>query len=500
MASWERCAALLILCAGLPLCGCRKQPPPAALPLKVGLYAAPLGLDPHFHNEFLTFSVLSNAFEALTSLDAYLRVQPALAESWSSPDEATWRFRLRQGVVFHDGRPLRAADVVFSLQRARRHPRSEFASYLVAMQAVRATDERTVEIVTDRPNAMLPSRLAFVLVVPRGSPDEIVAPLGSGPYRIASIAGDGSVVLKAFERHWLPPAAEPEVQFQVLTGGGRGRRLLAGEVDVLVELAPEELSLVRSDRGFRVLSQAAPSVAVLQMRVDVPPFSDARVRRAVHLALDRQALVEALLGGQGQPASQLVNRSAFGFDPDLTPAVRDLSAARRLLGEAGYPDGLDVALEYREGRRAEPIARQLGEAGFRIRLEPRPLRKLMERLANGRTRLSYGSLVSDSGDASDVYDSTLHTRDPARGFGDSNYSGYANPRLDALIESAGGAAQLTARRKILQDCMRLAIQDLPIVPLFVHNQLYAFRTDVTWEPRADARVLAQDLRRTVSER
>ena len=159
-------------------------------PLVVGLSSAPRGLDPHLYNDFVSFEVCANAFEGLTRLDRNLGVEPALAESWSSPDELTWHFRLRSGVRFHDGRELQAADVVFSIERARSHPRSEFRGYLVSVRAVRALGPRGVEIVTERPSPLLLNRLSFIGVVPAGGPDEIREPIGSGPFRLHATGKD----------------------------------------------------------------------------------------------------------------------------------------------------------------------------------------------------------------------------------------------------------------------------------------------------------------------
>ncbi|HET7292998.1 MAG TPA: ABC transporter substrate-binding protein, partial [Vicinamibacteria bacterium] len=150
----------------LTVTACRERlEAPSRRPLRIGMYVAPASFDPHERNEFVTFSVLSNLYEGLTALSPSLRVEPALSESWYNVDDRTWRFRLRRGVVFHDGRPLTASDVVFSMQRARQLASSEFKSYLAAVESVREAAQGEVEIVTHRPNAVLLARLAFVLVV-----------------------------------------------------------------------------------------------------------------------------------------------------------------------------------------------------------------------------------------------------------------------------------------------------------------------------------------------
>jgi peptide/nickel transport system substrate-binding protein len=484
-------AATLALETGCPAMGVVSPPP-----LRVALRGAPLGLDPHLHNELRTYSVLSNVFEALTSLDATLGIHPALAESWTSPDEATWRFHLRSGVRFHDGSLLTSRDVVFSFERARRHPQSEFASYLVAVKSVAAVDDLTVDVVTDRPCPTLLSRLAFVLVVPQGSPEEIDRPVGTGPYRLAAVEREGEFVLRAFGGYWGPRPAEAEVRFVVLPEANEGvKSIRSGQVDILAEATPEEAAALGGIPDVRVFSGPGPSVDYLSMRIADPPLADRRVREAISLALDRAALVREIVAGRGEPAGQLVSPNVFGFDPEIRPPQRNLVEARRLLAEAGHREGIDLTLEFREGRRMEPIRQQLAEAGIRVRLAPRPLAALLKRRASGEAPFSYGTFLCDSGDASDLFDGAVHSRDTARGFGDSNRLGYANVELDALIEAAGTETSLLARQETLHRCMRLILEDHVLVPVLVRDHVYAARAGVTWTRRVDGRVLASDLRR-----
>jgi peptide/nickel transport system substrate-binding protein len=481
------------LAAAMLLAGCGRPVAPPAPPLRIGLYTAPASLDPHLLNEFVTVSVLSNAYEGLTGLDALLRVRPALAESWENPDEKTCRFHLRRGVTFHDGRPMTAADVVFSLERARGHARSEFKSYLGGVASVRALDDLTVEIASSRSNLLLPTKLAFVMIVPRGSAEEIKSPVGTGPYRLR-LAGRGeTVVLAAHDRYWGGHPAVPEVHLKVVGGPSRIKSLLSGDVDLLLDVAPDEVPA--AGNAVRIVSRPSPAVDILRMRLDGPPFADVRVRRAVSLALDRQRLVAGLAGGHGAPAGQLVSRNVFGFDPELPAPERDLAAARRLLAEAGYANGIEVELEHRADLRLDEIARQLGEAGIRVQLRPRHWHELVQRLQQGKARFAYLSLVSDSGEATDILESTLHSRDAASGLGESNVSPYSNRRLDRLIEQAARTPELEERRLLLGSCLRLAAEDLPLVPLFERDFIWGVREGVIFQPRADGRVLAWDLRR-----
>jgi peptide/nickel transport system substrate-binding protein len=491
-----RARALLLAAAAA---GCRMSAPPPAPspppPLRIGLAVSPASLDPHEINEFITFSVLSNTYEALVTFDRLLGVRPALAESWSCPDDRTWRFRLRPRVTFHDGQPLRARDVVFSFERARGLPAGQFKSYLSSVESVRALSDSEVEVRTRAPNALLLARLAFVLVVPSGSPAQIQAPVGTGPYRLHPWAGGSLITLSAFERHWAGPPTVREAELRVVRGPGRGRQLASGSVDLLQGLSPEDALALAGVHGVRVVSAPGPAVEVLTLNVRRRPLSDPRVRRALSLALDRGGLVHRILRGYGAPTGQLVSRNVFGFDPDLPPPVRDLPEARRLLAAAGYRDGLDLELEYRSGRDAAEIVAQLAEAGVRAHAVSRHWHELLDRIRKGVTQAAFVSVVTDSGEAGDLFESTLHTRNRALGLGDSNDMGYSNRTLDRLIEGLGHTTDLDSRRAVLHRCMRLAVDDLPLVPLYEGSLMWGLRDGVAWEPRADGRILAQEIAR-----
>ena len=479
-------------------CRAREAPAasPAAGPVRIGLYTAPLGFDPHLASDFLTYFVHANAFESLTRLDAQLRVEPALAESWESPNDLTWRLHLRPGVRFHDGRGLTVRDVVFSLERARRHPRSSVALYLGSVREVRAVGDAVVEIVTAQPTAVLLNKLAFVPIVPAGSPERIEVPVGTGPYRLPAEQGADRILLRAWEGYWGPRPPEPEVELRVVPDAGEAARLLvAGQLDLLPDLQPAAVERVRATPGCRVVTAPGLTTEILRMRVDRRPFSDLRVRTAVHLALDREELVRRLLAGRGAAATQPVGRGVLGFDPGVAPPKRDLARARQLMAEAGYPGGFAVDLELREGRRAAAIQEQLAEVGIRASLRVRPWGEMLERLKAGQVDFYFGGLVADSGDASDVLDSAVHTPDASQGYGDANYSGFSSPRVDRSIEAARRARVVQDRRDALQAAMRLAMEDLPLIPVLIPDDVYGAREGIAWTVRADGRVLASDVSR-----
>lgn len=482
---------------GALLSACGGDAGPGHPPLRIAIYDLPHTLDPHLESEFVSFAIASHVYEGLTRLDADLRVEPALAERWESPDALRWRFRLREGVRFHDGRPLTADDVVASLERARRHAGSDWTSYLVAVDRVQAVDPLTVEVVTRRPYSLLLQKLAFILIVPRGAPERIERPLGTGPYRLLGPPSDRRVVLHAFEGYRGPRPTEEVVHFEMDPSLERVLRAPPGrQPDIVLAVGPEAAGLIARTPGYTLVTRAGVTTDYLQLRMSRAPFSDLRVRRAVHVGLDRDALVRDVLGGRGRAANQLVGPAVFGHDPSLPRVKRDLAEARRLLAAAGYAEGLELDLEFREGRRVAALVAQLAEIGIRARPRPQPFGDLSARMRRDEVAMYYGGAMASTGDASDLLDSLVHSRLADRSLGESNTIGYRNPALDGLIESAASQGVMAERRATLSQCLRLALDDLPLVPLIMPDDVYGVREGIEWRPRLDGRVLGAEVHRS----
>ncbi len=428
-------------------------------------------------------AILCNVYEGLVAFDARMRVVPALAERWESPDELTWRFFLRAGVLRHDGRPLAAADVVASLERSRP---AMVAS--VASPAAGVVDIRTL-----RPEPMLLNDLvpSFIALPPAGTGGALV---GAGPYRVTSFEPGRSLELAAFEGYWRGAPAVPTLRFVFESDpAGRERLLADGAVDVALRL-PES---ARDAAGFRLSYRAAPGARLLALRVDRAPFDDLRVRQAIDLALDRGAIAHDVLAGRARPMGQFLPQGFFGSVPGLEGRPRDLAAARRLVAVAGQGRGIGFELTHGSGRKAEAeaLAAQLADAGFRVRLRSRSAGEISGHLETGDFAAVLWSLISYTADASDVFTNVLHSRDEARGLGRQNTFGYRDAALDRLIERAVLARGLNDRSTLFQEATRLAVRDLAVVPLWEVPWVTGVRDDVDYVPSADGWFRATSARR-----
>jgi peptide/nickel transport system substrate-binding protein len=490
-------SALLTSLAAL-LClqlSCRQAAAPPQPPLRIGFHSDPLSLDPHFRNEIVTFMVLRHIYEPLTRIDARGKVQPGLAEAWLNPDERRWQFVVRANARFHDGRPVEAADVVATFARIRNNPRATLSSYLVEIAEVKALDARTVEIVTARPFPVLLNKLSYILITPAGAPDEITQPIGTGPYIFKGRIPGEKIELVGNRDHWAgPPAIKTVELLTVPEPGQRADLLLGGALDVIQELQPTDFARVEKCVTCRAISHESLLVRYLGLSPREPPFADPRVREAIELAIDRERLVREGAAGHGVPTWQLVGPAVFGYDRAAETPGRDLERAKRLLAEAGYPNGLDLEIHTRLGRPIpQALAEQLGEAGIRANVAFAPWPELFERLSRFEVPVYLGGVVTISSDASDVFDNLIHSRDLARGYGQTNFMQLDEPGIDQLIEQSGTTLDMMKRRAILQEIAAKLSESRVYIGLYSPISLYGLRKDLSWQPRLDGYLLAEEM-------
>jgi peptide/nickel transport system substrate-binding protein len=438
---------------------------------------APRTLDPHHHNEVVAWSLLCNFYDGLVRFDPEMRLEPALAAAWERTDATHLRFTLRSGVVFHDGQPFSSADVVASFRRARDDPASRIRHLLVGIRSVAAVDARTVVVETDGPVPTLLNRLALLFIVPRGAEGqaEITRPVGTGPYRFRARREDGSVEAEAF-RGWRGTPPVESVRFSFASDDeARARRLLDGRADVVVRLSFEDVSTIARQPGLRVEPQPRLSVQLLEANPDHASgrarsaLASPAVRRAVLLGINRSRLVDQVMHGNGTVATQYVHPLVFGFDPTLSATPYDPEEARRQLVAAGFPSGFDVVLGAgpTSASQAVAIAEDLERLGLRVRVELLSLTELVDRSRSPQVTLRYYGRTCITGDASELLDAVFHSPDPEHGFGGENYTGYADPETDALLEAANHEMDAARRLELLRRAQRRILDDLPALPILL---------------------------------
>ena len=445
--------------------------------ITIGIPLEPPNLDPSATSAEATHDILyANVFEGLTRIAEDGSVVPALAHSWDvSTDGLSYRFHLRPGVRFHDGSTLTAADVRFTLDRARAEDsRNPLRDLLQAVARVRVEDELTVSVELSRPVAEILTYLGWgnlVIVSPASADHAAIAPVGTGPYRFREWRKGDSVVLERFPGYWGSPALLERVTFRVVPDAATAlAALLAGDVDAFSNFtSPENLAALEKDRRFTVAIGSTEGETLLAINNARPPFDDLRVRRALAHAIDRNAIIQGAMYGYGQPIG-----SHF---PPHDPAYVDLTqrypydpvAARMLLAAAGHPNGFDVTLRlpppYYARRSGEIIAAELGAIGIRVHIQDIEWAQWLEQVFKNH---DYDLTIVSHTEPMD-YD--IYARP-------GYYFGYKNSRFDALLETLSRTREPEARRRLLGDVQRQIAEDSVNVFLFELPKLGVWRSDL----------------------
>lgn len=523
MKSIRQTLAFMLLAAGLIFSAAGH-----ARDLVIALRSEPTSMDPQFHSLTPNTQLSETLFDPLVRTDAVAKPVPSLAESWTV-DGDTWIFRLRKGVKFSDGTPLTAQDVIFTYDRVPKVPNSpsSYALYLSSIQSVEAVDEHTVKIVTKGPSPVLLPNLSLVPIMsakaasgpaPEGKTtvelnrgDGLV---GTGPYRFVSWKRGAEIVFERNEHYWGEKPVWDRVIYRPITNpAARVAALLAGDVDLIEDPPTDDLPKLKQNPALHV--QETPSVRVIYVALmqgdEVPagvtgtdgknPFADRRVREALSLAIDRQSIVDRVMGGSAMAAANLLAYPAFGTSEKLSKApAPDVDRARKLLAEAGYPNGFTMTLGSPAGRYtndqriAQVLASMWARIGIKTNVETMaPAVFFKQRNAYAFSAYLAGWAAS-SGEMLNPLNSLVVTKQPELGLGTTNWSRYSNPEVDKIVLEASSTLDDEKRASLLQKAGEMVMEDYGILPLQFEMSVWAMKKDIRYDGRADQMTLAQDIR------
>lgn len=468
-------------------------------------------------------------FTPLVVRDEKLIPRPGLAESWSMIDDLTWEFRLRRGVKFHDGSEMTAEDVKFSIERAPNVPNSpsSLSVYLRQIRGIEVVDPYTIRLTTAEIFPLMPIFLGTFVIVSKkvaegATTDDFNsgrAMIGTGPYRFVSWSRGDRIEMRRFEDYWgeKPEAEKVSIRF-IPNAPARLASLLAGDVD-MIDFVPltalqtvERRSDLRLSRGvtnrliYLHVEHARANAPFVTTKSGQPftergPLQDARVRRAISKAIDRRAIMARIMDGASVPTSQIMPEGFFGYVPEIPLEPYDPEGARRLLAEAGYPDGFAITMHLprnryvNDVRTMEAIAQMLTRVGIAAQIDTVPVSMFFGRAAQREFSLFMIGFGVVTGEPLSFMSLVLQTHDQQRGIGSGNRGRYSNPRFDALLVEATRTADDAAREKLLQQATILAIEDQALIPLHHQVHVWAMRSDLTHVQRTDEYTLAQDVRR-----
>jgi len=501
----------------------------AAQELKIGLAAEPSALDPHFHNLTPNNALLSHVFERLVETDAKNKLVPGLAESWNTISDTTWEFKLRKGVKWHDGSPFTADDVVFTFERAPNVPNSpsSFAA-MVKGKTVKKIDDHTIQISTAAPYPLMPNDLSNLLIVSKkhgtGAKTEDYnsgkAAIGTGPFKFAEYVPGDRIVFIRNDAYWGNKAQWAKVTMRPIKAGpARVAALLAGDVDLIEDTPTPDIERLKKEPKVELSQTVSRRVIYFHMDQfrEVSPFikakdggaiknplKDVRVRRALSLAINRDAIVSRVMEGVAIPAGQLLAEGFFGVSPNVKPPKYDPEGAKKLLAEAGFPNGFKMTLHSPNGRYtndvkiAEAVAQMLTRIGVETSLETLPPAVFFSRAstgANGEPEFSF-ILVgwgSDTGETSSPLRALLGTFNKEKGSGSANRGRYSNPELDKLIDQALATVDDAKRQATLAKAVEVAMGDVGLIPSHYQINTWAVRKGLSYEARTDEYTLAMSV-------
>ncbi len=485
--------------------------------------------DPYSQNDSLTNLFSSQVHDTLVRRDKQLRIVPGLATAWTQLGPTTWRFSLRKGVVFHDGSPFTADDIVFSIERAQ-HPTSQLRQYANLLGKARKIDDFTVDLVQERPNPILLEHATTIYVMSRAwalkhkserpldfkNKEETHASRhanGTGPWLLVSRQPDVRTVLRRNPQWWDRHEGNvTDIVYQPLASDAtRIAALLSGQIDFILDPPPQDVPRLRSRDGIKVVEGVENRVVFLgfdQHRDELlysnvkgrNPFKDTRVRQAVYQAIDIEAIRAKTLRGASRPTGALMP-SLLASNPEAEKRLpHDPARAKALLAEAGYPGGFEVGLDCPNNRYindeeiCQAVAAMLARIGIRVRLTTMPRTTYfpkLEKLDTSFYMLGWGGAVTD---AQTTLSPVLRSYDPASGQGSYNYGRYASPRLDQFIDRAAEEMNPETRRELIRQA--LAEHNAQIFHVPLHRQVipWAMRAGVHVVHRADNWLLGEWVR------
>lgn len=468
--------------------------------LVIARSASTTALDPGFLRESAT--IVDNIFDTMVERDAQMKLVPGLALSWKSVDPTTWEFKLRPGVKFTDGEPMDAQAVKYSLDRvldpANHAPT---ISYIRTVSKVEVVDPMTVRITTNGPDPLLPTRMSRypAYIVPPKYVEEhgrdyfATHPVGTGPYEFVKFVPGQYVELKANDDYWRGAPTIKSVTFKTIPDStARTTALLNGEADIIEDLPVDLVPMVQQSPSDQVVDVKNGGLTIyLGLVMSHKPLDELKVRQALNMAIDRKTIVDDILHGMATIKGTQVGPADFGY-ADIPPPKFDPEGAKKLLAEAGLPDGFSITLEsthryMKDDAVAQAIAQMFGDVGVKVTQQVLDWSVYVQEVPRKGPiyMLGWGSTQTLDADAA-VY-AIMHSGEP--------YSTASIPELDKLLDESRATVDPVKRADILKQVQELAAKDVPLITLYQEDALYGKAKDVTFAGRPDARIPVYDIKK-----
>jgi peptide/nickel transport system substrate-binding protein len=478
-----------------------------------------LTLDPHAQNESPTHTLAHQMYEPLLHRDMQGQITPALATSWEalSDNPNVWRFQLRKGVTFHDGAEFNADDVIYSFNRAMK-PTSAMKEQLTSVKEIRKVDDYTIDMETNGPNPLLPNELTNLFMMDEdwtekngaGAPQDFAAgettyavqnTNGTGAFVLVSRVPDQKTVLKAHPNYWGKGKFALDVSEIIYTpiqsAATRVAALLSGEVDFIQDVPVQDLGRVDGQSGLKVVTAPQNRVIFFGMNSALDdlktdnvsgknPFADVRVRRAMNIAIDRNAIQKVVMRGQSSPTNVIMPPFVNGWTKklDKIPA-NDVKKANKLMADAGYADGFSVTLDCPNDRYindeaiCQAVTGMMGKIGIKVNLDAKPKAQHFPLIENKTTEFYMLGWGVPTFDSNYIFNFLVHGTTEDRG--SWNNTGYNNSSVNEKIIAMESETDLDKRNKIIGEIWEQIQEDQ--IYLAVHNQVlnWGMRDDIQFD-------------------
>jgi peptide/nickel transport system substrate-binding protein len=472
-----------------------------------------LSMDPHMFNEAVQLSFTGNIYEGLTGRGKQLETVPQLATDWKQTAPTVWRFNLRRDVKFHDGTPFSADDVIFSLERARGEG-SDVKMYVGAIQEIRKIDAHTVDIVTHEPFPILPGMLTTWYIMSKAwcEKNNATRPVdvrkGTENYASAHANGTGPFMLKSREpgvrsvlvpnpAWWSKPEHNvTEATFTPIANAAtRVAALISGEIEMMEPVPLQDLQRIQGNPDLKIMQGMEARTIFLgmdQKRDELlfsnvkgkNPFKDKRVRQAFYQAIDIEAIKSRIMRGTSTPTALMVAPMVNGYAPELDKRLPyDPDGAKKLLGQAGYPDGFEVGMNCPNDRYVndaeicQAVAAMLARIGIKINLVAETKAIFFPKILRRDTSfymLGWTPATLDSHNALFA----LMASPGEGGQGQFNLGAYSNPRLDELTHKIASENNTARRHAMTAEAFKIHAEDIGHLPLHQQPLVWGMRKSV----------------------
>jgi peptide/nickel transport system substrate-binding protein len=458
----------------------------------------PTRLDPDMHRDLPSNNVILHIYDSLVERGADAKLRPQLAESWRIIDGTTVEFRLRNGIKFSNGEPFNAEVVKYNFERvAGLMPDAKKtlnASDYNTIKEVKVIDDYTVQIITKHPDPLLLAYVAKKFIVPikytKQDNFESLAtkPIGTGPYVLKSWMKGGELVLTAKKDYRKGAPKIDEVVFRPIPDDAtRIAELKVGNVDIIANLKPDNVKEIEAVKQLEVKYAPSNRVVMLWINTELEKMKDARVRKAINHALDVPSLIKNVMGGNAYRLSTMCPKHFIGWDPEEKFYTYDPQKARKLLAEAGYPNGIDITILVPRGaflnaiQATEAIAGMLLEVGIRAKLDAVEFGVFAKQTqAHQAPELMYAAWGNRTFDVYDTLKIGAKTG--------AMFSWYSNRKVDEYIDKAGQTADPEKHTEYLRLALREVWEDAGFGFLYAQRDIYGVNKRLVWEPRSDEEI------------